>query len=174
MAKNTHRDEDIDVAVHNPEDRKKKQNKIENRVHQFNVLTIVTIMMLIAVFLAVGKRPTQSFEENRDLAKCPTFTIESYLDGSFTSDFATFYNDTVPLRSTFKGMIADFRGHLGIPYAGAQLIGNVPTAQKPGKDPAATEPATKPAATEAAPAADPDATGDETETLAERNSIRMP
>ncbi|MBR3629422.1 MAG: hypothetical protein IKN55_03005, partial [Oscillospiraceae bacterium] len=168
MAKDARRSEDIDVAVHNPEDKKNKQANRLTRAMQFNVLTIITIIMLIAVFLAVGKRPTKSFEENRDLEKCPTFSIESYLDGSFTSQFARFYNDTVPLRSTFKGIIADFRGHLGIPYAGAQLVGNVPTAQKdPGKTPAATEPATSPEATQSAPAGDPDATDVQNETAAE-------
>ncbi|MBP0974222.1 MAG: hypothetical protein J5851_09985 [Oscillospiraceae bacterium] len=156
-------EEELDVKVDHKEQRRKRA---ELKALQFNVLTIVTIMMLIAVFLAVGKRPTQSFEENRDLAKCPKFTFESYLDGTFTAEFSEFYNDAVPMRSTFKGIISDFRGHLGIPYEGAELIGNVPTTQKD-PTPAATEPATKPAPTENAPAGDPDATGAQEETLAE-------
>ena len=139
------RDNDIDIFIEKP--KRKKRGK-DFWMLEFNVLTIITLMLLISCFLILGKRPTVSNEEQRELAKCPKFSISSYLDGTFTSEFAAFFNDSVPLRSTFKEFIAGFRGHLGIPYEGVELFGNVPTLEN--APPPATEPPTE-TPTETAP-----------------------
>lgn len=146
IAKHRNANDDIDVRIDGPEEKKRRR---EWHLMEFNVLTLLTILVLVTVFMIFGKRPTQSFEENRDLAKCPKFTISSYLDGTFTSEFSEFFNDTVPMRSTFKGFISNFRAHLGIPYEGVQLVGNVPTAEVIPAATEATEPVTE------APAAAP-------------------
>ncbi len=127
--------------------RKRKINKkrmVDHWTHSFNVMALLICMAVIAVFMVLAERPTKSEEENRDLTKCPKFSISSYLDGTFTSQFAQFYNDTVPMRSTFKAMISDFRANLGIPYDdGVIIIGNIPTIEnKPEEttEPSETEP----------------------------------
>ncbi len=135
---------------------------VERRLMSFNVIVLVVLFAAVSLFLLLGKRPTKSEQENRDLAKCPKFTLASYLDGSFTADFAEFYNDTVPMRTYFKGMISDFRASLGVEYDdGVKLIGNVPVQEeKP------TEAVTE-APTEKIPAeTDPDRTDSEAETEA--------
>ncbi|MDE7400052.1 MAG: hypothetical protein K2N06_11075 [Oscillospiraceae bacterium] len=111
-----------------------KQKKILVTV---NVAVILVIMGGIALFMAFGKRPTVSNEERRNLAECPKFTIESYFKGDFTSDFAKFYNDTVPMRSTFKSFISAFRAHLGVKYDGGVYIhGGIPDIESRPEKPA--------------------------------------
>ncbi len=107
------------------------RRKTEHRLMTFNVLVLIAVLFGIALFLLLGKRPTKSEQENRDLAKLPKFTLSAYLDGSFTADFSEFYNDTVPCRSYFKAVISDFRASLGIEYDdGVKLIGNVPVMEE--------------------------------------------
>lgn len=104
-----------------------KTRRRENNLFSLNIAVIVGIFAFGALFMTFGERPTISEEENRGLAKCPAFTLESYFKGEFTKDFAEFYNDTVPLRSTFKTMISTFRANLGVKYGeGESLHGPMP------------------------------------------------
>ncbi len=104
-----------------------KARRRENNLFSLNIAVIIAIFAFGALFMTFGERPTISEEENRNLAKCPTFTFESYFKGEFTKDFAEFYNDTVPMRSTFKSMISAFRANLGIKYgSGETLHGPLP------------------------------------------------
>ncbi|MBQ8928400.1 MAG: hypothetical protein IJ055_09050 [Oscillospiraceae bacterium] len=134
------RQTEIDVAVPDPE---ADRRRLDRRLMHFHVLTLLAVITVLTGFMLFGKRPTESTEENRSLAKAPKFSISSYLDGSFTSEFAQFFNDTVPMRSTFKGFISDFRASLGVPYDGdVVLVGRPPTevqvtAEQPETQPAA-------------------------------------
>lgn len=103
------------------------QKKRETFLTRLNVAVLLGIMVIATLFMTFGKRPNVSLEENRDLAKCPEFSMESYLSGEFTKNFASFYNDTVPMRSSFKLFISNFRAHLGIKYdGGVHLEGTLP------------------------------------------------
>lgn len=131
--KHIHKPENsIDITLNGPEERKQRRNW---RLLECNVLTITAVFCLISLFMLVGKRPEMSAEENRDLARKPQFSFESYFNGTYTSEYASWFNDAVPMRSTFKGIISDFREHLGIPYEEGVLIGNIPTAEKPEEKP---------------------------------------
>lgn len=104
--------------------------KREYSLQCFNIAVIVGIITIITLFLnlSYGSRPKVDEDERRELAKIPQFTIANYLDGTFTSGFSSWFNDTVPSRSTFKNFIADFRAHLGIEYDdGVTIIGPLPT-----------------------------------------------
>ena len=104
----------------------KKEKFISHQLALTNVIAISFTMCVATAFMLLGERPTESFEENRSLAKCPTFTIESYLDGSFTSQFAEYFNDAVPMRSTFRNMISGYRDAMGIDYDdGVEIHGTV-------------------------------------------------
>jgi len=144
MDQKQNRSGNINIAVSKKQNKKNKKRLVEHHLYSFNVLSIIVCITVIALFMVFGERPTKSEEENRDLTKCPKFSISSYLDGTFTSQFAEFYNDTVPMRSTFKGMISDFRANLGIPYDdGVIIIGNIPAIEnKPEEtsEPTETEP----------------------------------
>lgn len=118
--------------------RKNKEDwKLENRVktlHFVNVAILMAVFAVIVVFMTFGKRPNVSYAENRDLEKPPVFTWEDYWAGKVTDQFAKYYNDTVPMRSTWKLVIANFRSHLGIKYKGGITIhGQIPDIKEPSK-----------------------------------------
>lgn len=138
LFKHDETDSDIDISIQSTEDKKRHKKW---RLLEINVLTLSVIFGLLTLFMIFGKRPTTSYEEKRDLTACPKFSVSSYLDGTFTSQFSKFFNDTVPMRSTFKSIISSFRAHLGIPYAEATLIGYVPTGDE--KTPEDTQPVTE-------------------------------
>lgn len=110
-----------------PENGSPKKSRREIFLVRLNVAVLLGIMVTATLFMTFGERPNVSLEENRDLAKCPEFSVESYFSGEFTKNFAAFYNDTVPMRSDFKLFISNFRAHLGIKYdGGVHLEGGLP------------------------------------------------
>lgn len=115
----------------------KDEWKLENRVKTLNFINVFVLMAVFAVitvFMTFGQRPNVSYEENRDLEKLPTFTWEDYWAGKVTDQFAKYYNDTVPMRSTWKLFISNFRAHLGIKYEGGITItGPIPNIEQPPK-----------------------------------------
>jgi hypothetical protein len=106
--------------------RKMKKEVIDRKLERFGRLTrtaVLTILMFsIALFLLIGKRPTVSKEENRNLATFPNFSIASYLSGDYTSAITEFYDDTVPLRSKFKSIISTINSAFGITYGGDDSV----------------------------------------------------
>lgn len=93
----------------------------------FNIAVILAVFAGITVFINTAPRPTVSEEEQRELAKCPKFTVESYFSGEFTEKFSEYYNDAVPMRSTWKLIISEFRGKLGFkPDDGVDIVGPLP------------------------------------------------
>ena len=56
----------------------------------------------MTLFLLLGKRPTESVIEKRKLAEFPALTLETLASGEFTDGVATYFDDTVPCRDTFK------------------------------------------------------------------------
>lgn len=105
---------------------------VRSRLYSINALVLLGVFAAVTCFMIFGERPTKSDEENRELTKRPAFSVESYLDGTFTSQFSEFFNDTVPKRSVFKGFISDFRAVLGIPYGdGVKLHGSIPSLEVP-------------------------------------------
>lgn len=103
----------------------KDEWRIEKRANTLRFVNVVALMLVfagIALFMTFGKRPNVSYEENRDLEKPPQFTWEGYWKGEVTEQFAKYYNDTVPMRSTWKLFISNFRDHMGIKYDGGVII----------------------------------------------------
>lgn len=111
--------------------------KLENRQKTLRFVNVVVLMAVFAgitLFMTFGKRPNVSYEENRDLEKPPQFTWEDYWAGKVTDQFAKYYNDTVPMRSTWKLFIANFRDHLGIKYdGGVTIVGKLPPIEQTSK-----------------------------------------
>lgn len=132
MKQNHNPGNSIDISLNGPEERRHRRLW---KLMKCNVLVITSIFFLISLFMLFGKRPEMSAEENRDLAKKPQFSFESYFNGTYTAEYASWFNDAVPMRSTFKGIISDFREHLGIPYEEGVLIGNIPSAETPEEQP---------------------------------------
>ena len=120
----------------------KDEWKLENRLKTLrlvNVVALMAVFAVITVFMTFGQRPNVSYEENRDLEKLPTFTWEDYWAGKVTDQFSKYYNDTVPMRSTWKLFISNFRDHLGIKYeGGVTIVGTLPTIEEPPKPESST------------------------------------
>ncbi len=106
---------------------KKKEQKTPRGLLIFNIVTVLAVLAGITVFINTAPRPTISNEENRNLAKCPKFSVESYFSGEFTEKFSKYYNDAVPMRSTWKEIISKIRGNLGIETDdGVEFVGPLP------------------------------------------------
>lgn len=119
-------------AKKNKDDWKREKR---TKVLQFvNIVALMTIFAGITVFMTFGQRPNVSYTENRDLEKPPEFNWEDYWAGKVTDQFAKYYNDTVPMRSTWKLFISNFRAHLGIKYkGGVTIVGTPPVIETPSK-----------------------------------------
>lgn len=127
--------ETIDVTIPKTQTESKKSHSgimiphsIDHLLYSVNALVLISVIAVISCFLLFGERSVKSDEENRNLAERPKFSLSSYFSGRYTAAFSEYYNDTVPMRSFFKGVISDFRGNLGIPYDdGVILVGSIPT-----------------------------------------------
>ena len=62
---------------------------------------------LVVIFFVIGLlfflRPTLSDTEKRELTKFPTFTVESFISGEWTSQVSLWFADTYPLREMMIG-----------------------------------------------------------------------
>lgn len=113
-------------------EKRRKEIAIKRTVRLSNAIRTIVMLLFIfgvALFLIFGKRPKVSTEENRNLASFPKFSFSSYFSGEYTAGVSNYYNDTVPLRSKFKTMIAGIESSFGLDYGGsgddaAVLIGN--------------------------------------------------
>ncbi|MDE5583556.1 MAG: hypothetical protein K2J08_07620 [Ruminococcus sp.] len=86
---------------------KKQSNFVNNCFALLNITVIMAILVMGFSYLLFLPRDTVSHEENRNLAKFPKFSLESYLKGEYTEEIGNYYDDTVPNRSLFKTVIAN-------------------------------------------------------------------
>lgn len=93
-------------------ERRRKWNEL--RLSALSILVMAAIFLLIAIFLLVWPRSKESQLEKRTLATFPKFTLQSYFSGDFTADIATFYDDTVPFRDSFKNAGNRMKGVFGL------------------------------------------------------------
>ena len=57
---------------------KKDRKQIEKSIQTINVIVIALIFAAISLFLLIGKRPTVSKTENRELARFPSFSSKAF------------------------------------------------------------------------------------------------
>ena len=67
-------------------------------------------------------RPKKSTVEKRTLAKFPSFTITSFLDGSYFEDVSLWYSDTYPMRDKLVSADQSLKKLYGI-QLGTQVVG---------------------------------------------------
>ena len=96
---------------------------INKNLDVLNVIVIMIILIVGFIYLLAFKRETVSNEENRNLARFPEFSLESYFSGEYTEGIARYYDDTVPNRSQLKKIIATYIMPLkGLEYGNDNLI----------------------------------------------------
>lgn len=97
--------------------------KINKNLDILNVMVIMIILIIGFIYLLAFKRETVSNEENRNLAKFPEFSFQSYINGEYTEGIARYYDDTVPNRSFLKKVIATYIMPLkGLEYGDEKLV----------------------------------------------------
>lgn len=107
--------------------RKKKRFRMKLAISRKTITAFFGFYLLIAVFLLVVPRSKESQIEKRELTQWPKFSVASYFSGEYTAGIATFYDDTVPFRDTFKNINNNIKSLFGI-SAGSdnvQIVGNV-------------------------------------------------
>ncbi len=109
---------------------KDKNNKLEKRMNQINAVILTGCIAIVSVGMIFLERPTISETENRTLAKMPEWSFDNYFDGSFTGGISEFYNDTVPMRSTFKKWNTKLTSLFGIESDDTIFHGNVTMVNK--------------------------------------------
>ena len=79
---------------------------IRNRRDHHGSLLIFLLILAAAVFIVntVTKDKSFSANENRSLAQRPKLTKEALTDGSFFSDYTTYYSDQFPLRDLWMSL----------------------------------------------------------------------
>ena len=68
------------------------------------VFLLFIFVIAVAFFLVPDKEMSES--ENRALAQAPKFTLQSFLDNSFTDDLSDYYRDQFPARDFFRTVSA--------------------------------------------------------------------
>lgn len=97
--------------------------------------------------LLIFAHPATSQLEGRQLTAFPSFTIDSFLDGSYLEQVALWYSDTFPFRDTLVNLGQDLKGLYGV-QPDTSLVGGKVQADElppleeptPVEDPRNTEP----------------------------------
>ena len=100
-----------------------KYEKKKNRVYKISSAVFLTLIAGTAAAMAFLKRPEVSENEKRELAKFPSFTFESWFDGSYAEALDSWFTDTVPFRDKLTDAAAGLENMKGIPAP--RFYGNV-------------------------------------------------
>lgn len=113
------------------------------QIKKFRALAVLLFAAVMAVGAFIGillfVRPKTSDVEKRELAKFPSFTITSFLDGSYFEAVSLWYSDTYPMRDSLVSADQSLKSLYGI-EAGTQVVGGgikgdeIPDADKVKKD----------------------------------------
>lgn len=115
------------------------QRKAQRFSKTIGVSLLSGVVVVVAVVLLLAPRSTISYEENRVLAEKPKFSLTSLLDGSYTSGWSEYYNDTVPFRSKLKKTISAMMQWTGVQSEeDTVFFGNVSQVKKKTTTPVAT------------------------------------
>lgn len=115
------------------------QRKAQRFSKTMGVSLLSSVVVVVAVVLLLAPRSTISYEENRLLAEKPKFSLTSLLDGSYTSGWSEYYNDTVPFRSKLKKTISAMMQWTGVQSEeDTVFFGNVSQVKKKTTTPVAT------------------------------------
>ena len=115
------------------------QRKAQRFAKTIGVSLLSGVVVVLAVVLLLAPRSTISYEENRLLAEKPKFSLTSLLDGSYTSGWSEYYNDTVPFRSKLKKTISAMMQWTGVQSEeDTVFFGNVSQVKKKTTIPVAT------------------------------------
>lgn len=96
------------------------------QIRKFRTIGVLAFAAIMAVGAFIGLlffvRPKKSITEKRELAKFPSFTITSFLDGSYFESVSLWYSDTYPMRDKLVSADQGLKSLYGI-ETGTQVVG---------------------------------------------------
>ena len=93
----------------------KQKRRIVTLYRSISILLFSTLLVLGCFIGALFFiRPSQSANEKRTLTTFPSFSLSSFLDGSYFSQISTWYADTYPGRDTWISLNTKVKDHYGI------------------------------------------------------------
>ena len=134
---------------------------MKNKKDLLAVPFFAALIILTVVAFIIPLRPTRSYNEKRNLAEFPEFTVEALTSGSYFDDISTWFSDTFPGREGWiqaSIRMQSLHGYSEVTVSGQLKQGDeiptVPAATEPQKEVLQTQPVTEPAQTgETEPAA---------------------
>lgn len=98
----------------------------KEKIKKFRALAVLLFVAIMSAGAFIGllffARPKTSNAEKRELAKFPSFTITSFLDGSYFEAVSLWYSDTYPMRDALVSADQGLKSLYGI-EAGTQVVG---------------------------------------------------
>ena len=96
------------------------------KIRKFRAIGVLAFAAIMAGGAFIGLlffvRPKKSMTEKRELAKFPSFTITSFLDGSYFEGVSLWYSDTYPMRDKLVAADQGLKSLYGI-ETGTQMVG---------------------------------------------------
>lgn len=119
-----------DELYHVEPPKKREPNLFRTEFRFINAACCLLMIFGIFFYLLFAQRESGFINsENRMLAQMPTFSKDSYLDGSFAKDVTTFFTDTVPGREKIKRLSAKLTSLYGL-QSSDKVSGTVKTVKK--------------------------------------------
>lgn len=100
-----------------------KYDKKKKQMYKISSAVFLTLIAGTAAAMTFLKRPEVSENEKRELAKFPSFSFESWFDGSFAEALDSWFTDTVPFRDKLTDAASGLENMKGIPAP--RFYGNV-------------------------------------------------
>ena len=98
-----------------------KNSGIGNICNLLYVFVVMVIFLNLFVHMVFFPRSKISERENRKLASFPSFTLSSFIDGSFTSGINVYFSDTVPGRDELTAEAVAFKDKGGFRVGGVKI-----------------------------------------------------
>lgn len=76
-----------------------KEQKDKKDIYAVPFFVVLTILTIVAFIIPL--RPTRSYNEKRNLAEFPEFSVEVLASGSYFDDISTWFSDTFPGRESW-------------------------------------------------------------------------
>ncbi len=125
--------EETDPGREEHEDEDKKKLPTSPWQKLMAVMIALALLVLCILGFALPLRPVYSDSEKRALKEFPKITISAVLNGSFFTDFTTWYSDSFPFREGFLSADSKLEGFYGLQSEavyihGEQEMEEIPTA----------------------------------------------
>ena len=120
----------FDELNHTEKKLKKERDMFRAEFRFINAACCLLCIFGVFAYLLFAQRESGFINsENRMLAKMPSLSRETYLDGSFAKEMTTYFTDTVPDREKLKRLSAKLTSHYGLTDE-VTISGNLKTVKR--------------------------------------------